>query len=156
MKKKQTLEPEAFARIWNNHAISTQTIADYLGVTRAAVSWRAHHMGLPSRTKLRRRVVKDQALFKYLWNARVSAEDIARHFGLKSHSCVTPLRIGFGLPGRQRGPGGKGGWLPNTPLAVALAEYRDADAKLLEAMRADPAAKRKIAPQGADAHRRAA
>lgn len=156
MTEKRTIDPDAFARIWNNHSISTQTIADYLGVTRSAVSWRAHHAGLPSRGKLRKRVVKDQELFKFLWTAGVSSADIARHFGLKSHSCVSPLRRVFGLPGRARGPGGKGGWLANKPLAVALAEYRDTDAKLLDAMRADPASKRRLAPKGADAHRKAA
>lgn len=112
------IDHEAFARVWNNHKISTQRIADTLGVTRAAVSWRAHHMGLPTRAKLRRRKA-DPELLRRLWLAGVSAKEIAQHFGMSHHSCAVTAARKLGLPRRERGPAGRmnGGWKANLPIA---------------------------------------
>lgn len=151
------LSDEKFAKLWNNHAIPTKAIALYLGVTRSGVSCRAMSLGLAPRTKLRRQVVLNYDLFAHLWAERVSAEDIAKHFGLKSPACVRALRHARGLPKRMKGgKGGSGGWARNTPLAAALASYGDRDSALLKLMQEDPAARRKVAPRALPDEARAA
>lgn len=139
---KNTLTEAQFARLWNNHKIPTNAIAAYLGVSRAAVSWRARNRGLPARTKLRKTKVSqdDRPLLRHLWMSGVATAEIAAHFGLKSHGCTSAIARKMGLPIRVKGgSGGAGGWPRNTPIAVALAAWVDADNKLLAAMKADAA-----------------
>lgn len=148
---KPTLTPAQFAALWNDHDIPTKAIAAYLGITRQAVSWRARREALPGRDKLRKSKVKkrDCALFSHLWAANVSVAEIAEHFGLKSHGCAGVVAGHLGLPRRMKGgAGGAGGYRRNTPIAVALEAWLDADAKLLAALQADPTTKRKIQPNG--------
>jgi len=106
------IDAATFARMWNCHRIATKEIAQWLGVTRQAVSDRARRMGLPSREKVRKHLVhKDQ--LRDLWMAGVAAKDIAAYFGLASHSCVSRAVTLAGLPRRTRGKGGNtpGGWI---------------------------------------------
>lgn len=112
---------DIFARLWNDHRIPTARIAETMGVTRQAVSWHAHHMGLPSRTKLRRRK-SDPALLSEMWLAGVRSSDIARHFGMAHHSCAVTAAKKMGLPRRKRGPSGRmnGGWEANITLEQFL------------------------------------
>ncbi len=107
-----------FARLWNDHSIPTQRIAEAMGVTRQTVSWHAHQMGLPSRAGLRHRKA-DPALLREMWLAGVSAREIAEHFGMAHHACVVTAAKNLGLPGRVRGPAGyrNGGWVANLPIA---------------------------------------
>ena len=117
-------DDDTFARLWNCHAIPTGQIARALGVTRQAVSDRAHRMGLPGRDKLRRTKVRRDEL-RDLWLAGVASKDIARHFGLKSHTCVSNAVGRAGLPRRRRGKGGKTrcGWIGTIPIE-AYADQR--------------------------------
>lgn len=119
---RRRVDPDAFAQAWNSHAIPTDRIASVLGVTRQAVSDRAQRMGLPSRAKLRKSKVRRDEL-RALWLAGVCLKDIAAHFGLKSHSCVTHAVRMAGLPRRVRGRGGKthGGWIGT----ISMAEYAE-------------------------------
>lgn len=150
MTEKRTLTPAQFEVLWNDHNIPTKAIAAYLGVTRSAVSWRAHNAGLLSREKFRKTKVKkkDHGLFRHLWERGVSTAEIATHFGLKSPGCVSVLAGHLNLIRRVKGgTGGSGGWPKNTPIAVALADWLDADAKLLAAMQASPTTQRKTQPR---------
>ncbi len=119
---RRRLDAADFARLWNCHAIATEDIARALGVTRQAVSDRARRMGLPSRAKLRKTLVRRDTL-RDLWLAGVASKDIARHFGLASHSCVSRAVKMAGLPRRKRGKGGqtRNGWIGT----ISIEEYAD-------------------------------
>lgn len=114
----------AFCSLWNNHAVPTRRIAEAMGMTRQGVQYWAARLGLPSRAKLRRRK-HDPALLAEMWAAGVSTSDIAQHFGLAHHACVSTAARCMGLPRRQRGPSGRmnGGWRP-TITAAAFFEAR--------------------------------
>ncbi len=111
-KVKREVDAETFARLWNCHRISTDEIAQWLGMTRQGVSWRARAMGLPSRVKVRRKLTRDAEL-RELWMAGVSTRDIAAHFGMAERSCASRAARLAGLPGRTRGNGDgkRGGWV---------------------------------------------
>lgn len=129
-KSRRDVDPETFARLWNCHQISTKEIAAWMGVTRQAVSDRASRMGLPSRAKVRKRLVRYDEL-RELWTAGVASKDIAEYFGLANHSCVSQAVRNAGLPRRKRGKGGKthGGWIGT----ISLQEY--GQVKLAERMK---------------------
>jgi hypothetical protein len=86
-------------------------------------------MGLPSRAKVRKRLVRDDEL-RELWLAGVSTTDIAKLFGLASCSCVSRAVLLADLPRRKRGIGGNthGGWIGT----ISLYDYRQS--KLAERM----------------------
>lgn len=130
-----------FARLWNDHSVPTKRIAQVMGVTRQAVSWHAHHMGLPSRQKVRLRKA-DPNLLREMWLAGVSSADIARHFGMAHHSCATTAARKLGLPRRKRGPSGRmnGGWQANITIEEFF-EGKDAEKMAEAAARASMAAK---------------
>ena len=129
---RREVDPDTLARLWNCHRISTDEIAQWLGVSRQAVGDRARRMGLPSGAKVRKRLVRDEEL-RELWLAGVSTTDIAKLFGLASRSCVSRAVLLAGLPRRKRGKGGKthGGWIGT----ISLEEYRQI--KLAERMKAE-------------------
>ena len=125
---RRVVDRETFTRLWKCHTISTEEIAQWLGVTRQAVSDRARRMGLPSRAKVRRRIIRLEEL-KDLWKAGVATKDIAAYFGLAHHSCVSTAARNAGLPPRQRGVGkGAGLWIGT----ISMREYREL--KLAERM----------------------
>jgi predicted transcriptional regulator len=128
-KLRREVDLETFTRLWNCHRISTEEIAQWMGVTRQAVSDRARRMGLPSRAKVRKRLVRDDEL-RELWLAGVSTTDIAKLFGLASCSCVSRAVLLADLPRRKRGIGGNthGGWIGT----ISLYDYRQS--KLAERM----------------------
>ena len=115
------MNKEAFIAAWNNHKIPTARIAEALGVSRAAVSWRAHNMGLPTREKVRRKK-HDPALLAEMWMAGVSAKEIAEYFGMAHHACASTAAKKQGLPKRERGAAGyrNGGWKANLPISLFL------------------------------------
>lgn len=119
---RKVVDRETFTRLWNCHSIPIRQIADALGVTPQAVGDRARRMGLPSRAHVRKRLVRADEL-RELWMAGVAAKDIAAHFGLASHSCVSQAVANAGLPRRRRGKGGKthGGWVGT----ITMREYRE-------------------------------
>lgn len=127
---RREVDPETFARLWNCHRISTEEIAQWMGVTRQAVGDRARRMGLPSRAKVRKQLVRNDEL-RELWLAGDAAKDIAEYFGLASHSCVSRAVLLAGLPRRKRGKGGNthGGWIGT----ISLHDYRQM--KLAERMK---------------------
>jgi hypothetical protein len=131
---------DVFARLWADPKVPTQRIADAMGMTRQAVSWRARQMGLPSRANVRRRVI-DPVLLRDMWLAGVRSADIAAYFGAAHHSCVCTAARNLGLPRRQKG--GKsgfrnGGWQKN----ITLAEWQELRAarRMAETARAEQAA----------------
>ena len=113
------MNTDAFIAAWNNHKIPTARIADALGVSRAAVSRRAHNMGLPTREKVRRKK-HDPALLAEMWMAGVSAKEIAEYFGMAHHACASTAARKQGLPKRERGSAGyrNGGWKGNLPIGL--------------------------------------
>lgn len=134
MGEPRSFNREIFAVLWNNHRVPTARIAETMGITRQAVSWHGHHMGLPSREKLRKRK-SDPALLSEMWLAGVRSADIARHFGMAHRSCAITAAKMLGLPGRKRGASGRmnGGWEPN----ITLEEFLEArlGARMAEAAR---------------------
>lgn len=133
---KRTFDRKIFASLWNDHSIPTQRIADAMGISRQGVSWHAHHMGLPSRAKVRRRKA-DPVLLREMWLAGVSSAEIAAHFGMSHHSCAVTAAKKIGLPRRERGPSREmnGGWKKNKPISEFLYEREQAElaAKMAEA-----------------------
>lgn len=137
-----------FARMWaDKEGWPLNRIAERLGITVQGVRSRARTRGLPPRTNAKPTLCKvsgREEVFRSMWLFGVRTCLIARHFGAGSR---WPERIvaRLGLPPRRRGH------------VTALASVEEwADAQTLAAMRADAAAKRKLAPQGAAAHQRAA
>ena len=112
--------PEIFEKLWANHKIPTQRIADAMGISRQGAGWHAKRMGLPSREKVRR-IKHDPALLAEMWIAKVSSADIAAHFGMAHHACVTTAARVAGLPPRKRGSSGRmnGGW----EATISAAEF---------------------------------
>lgn len=121
---------EAFRLAWCNHAIPTKAIAEAMGITRQAVSWRAHHRGLPSRAKIMAKA--DDETFSRMWLAGVRSSDIARHFGYTFPQYVRARRVRLGLPKRERSRDGKtiGGW-----GYITLEEFHEAELGRLMAQR---------------------
>jgi hypothetical protein len=133
---------DVFARLWNDPKVPTQRIADAMGMTRQAVSWRARQMGLESRALVRRRVIEPD-LLRDMWLAGVRSADIAAYFGAAHHSCVCTAARKLGLPRRQKG--GKsgfrnGGWQKN----ITIAEWHELQAvrRMAEAAQVTRAAMR--------------
>lgn len=126
-----TFNRDVFAKLWANHRIPTAKIAEAMGISRAGVSWHAHHMGLPTRSKVRKRKA-DPDLLTEMWMAGVKASDIAQHFGMAHHACAATAARKLGLPKRQRGQSGKmnGGWRAN----ITMAEFLEAKAGVQMAM----------------------
>ena len=106
-----------FARLWSCLTITTDEIAASVGVTRQAVGYRAKRMGLPPRSKNRRRKAAPNELAE-MWRAGVRCADIARHFGMAHGACVSTAARKLGLPPRVRGAAGfrNGGWARNITL----------------------------------------
>lgn len=118
---KREIDAATFARMWRCERIGTEEIARFLGVTRQAVSLRAHNMGLPSRKHVRAKRWREAEL-RELWLAGVSTREIAAHFGLGAPSCVSRAVTLMGLPRRVRGKGGKthAGWVGT----MSMEEYQ--------------------------------
>lgn len=133
----------AFCALWNNHKVTTQRIADAMGITRQGAGWHAKRLGLPSREKVRRRLADQDALTE-MWLAGVSAKEIAAHFGMAHHSCAVTAARKLGLPRRQRGPSGKmnGGWLPTITAEQFFTDKAQGvlGARMAEAARTEQAA----------------
>jgi hypothetical protein len=136
------IDPHELRILWPRHDIPTRAIAAHFGVTRQAVSWAAHRAGLPPRTRLRRRLIDPDEL-RDMWLAGVASPEIARHFGVAHHSCVTHSARKMGLPRRIRStggmPGARGGWLPT----ITLQQYFEM--RLAQAMADEAASRRRVA-----------
>ena len=119
MSRGKPFNREIFARLWNDHSIPTKRIAAALGLSRQGVSHRARRMGLPHRTKVRKRL-HDPQLLKELWLFGVSSKEIAEHFGMAHHACACRAARKLGLPKRTRGKGkgGLGGWGERLPISA--------------------------------------
>ena len=96
-----TLEP-----VWNTRTISIDRIADVLGVSRQGLSYRARAMGLPSRAGNYDGQKKcSDDLFRRIWMAGVSLQEIADYCGYSARQNVTQRSRNMGLPQRTRGEG---------------------------------------------------
>lgn len=138
--KLANITAESLGPVWSRLDIPTARIAAALGVTRQALSRKAHNLGLPSRGN--NQVLKCKiadAEFTRLWLAGVAVKDIRRICGYAGHGVVRARRIRLGLPKRERkkGSGNHAGWPPNTSL-LALAEPLIAE-KWIAARRAEGA-----------------
>lgn len=113
---REVLEP-----LWLRRDISTERIAEVLGVSRQAVSLKAKRLGLPSRAgNQASRQNVDAATFERLWRAGVCTTDIAKAFGYCNRTAVSHRARMMGLPRRRRGAG-PGGWAGT----IRAAEFRE-------------------------------
>ncbi len=104
---------QALAAVWSSK-VPTKRIADSLGVRPRAVRLKALGLGLPPRERgmtLRR---GDNALFKRLWGAGLSEQDIATLLGYTNTSSVRSRRSRLGPPSRGTCAG-----------RITLAEWRE-------------------------------
>jgi hypothetical protein len=118
---REMLEP-----VWLRRDIPIARIAETLGVTRAAVSWHAKKLGLPSRAgnQESHKRGSDKRLAA-LWSAGVSSTEIAKAVGYTHHSSVSCRARMMGLPPRNRGNASgfydpDGQWRNHTPLRDVL------------------------------------
>lgn len=116
-RKRREVDAATFERLWRCHTIGTHEIAEWIGISRQAVSDRAKRMGLPQRAKNRRKLSNDDEL-RELWLAGVCVKDIAAHFGYAHPSAVGVAVRNLGLPPRHRGKGTKfpNGWVGTISL----------------------------------------
>lgn len=118
------MPPEAFAAAWACHSISTARIAERLGVSPAALHWRARSLGLPRRPTGPQRAKKcSDDLFRRMWMAGVSTPEIARECGYSRYPAASHRARLLGLPRRVRrsGSGGPAGW----PPTITMAQFRE-------------------------------
>lgn len=93
-----------FLRLWNDNSLTTEEIGRRLQITQSNVCKRAKARGLPPRGPNARFAITDTDQFREMWEAGVTIEDMARHFGVFS-TTIKRARIRFGLA-----PRGKGDW----------------------------------------------
>lgn len=105
-KRGKSVTMAEFERLWNDLSLTQGEIGEKLGITRAAVRFRAKRRGLPARgyTDVMLRRDYDADLLRQMWDARVHSEDIAAHFGFP-HTCMNHYRRKLGL--KSRGHGGR-------------------------------------------------
>jgi len=114
---RELLEP-----IWSRRDIAIKDIAARLGVTRQAICSKAKTFGLPSRAGNQIKYGSDD-IFRRLWLAGVSTNEIAAALGYSHKSAVGVRSKAMGLPARTRmsSDGGPGGW----PRALTMAQYQE-------------------------------
>lgn len=99
--------------------LSTQKIADTLGVKRQYVSVFARKLDLPSRFgNYESRKRGSDKYFTELWNAGVSLEEMRVELGYKKRNGVTVRRKHLGLPVR-------GGKFKTTPISDFKAKRKE-------------------------------
>lgn len=104
---------EDLAPIWARREINIATMAKALGVSRAAVSWHAKKLGLPSRAGNQEcNKGCSDAEFVSMWMAGLHGSEITRICGYSCRNSVAIRRVNLGLPtrGRSSGTGRHGGW----------------------------------------------
>jgi hypothetical protein len=97
---KQVSEAE-FRRMWNDHSMPAQVIADRLGISVSAVGCRARCRNLPNRPGGKgsgRRLKKE--LFREMWDANVKPAHIAGFFKVCPENVTKRARI-WGFPDRD-------------------------------------------------------
>jgi hypothetical protein len=110
-----------FVRLWNDLSLTQDEIGERLGISRAAVYFRAKKRGLPARgyPDVIQRRDYDADLLRQMWDGRVHSEDIAAHFGFP-HNCMGHYRRKLGLKSR-----GHGGRIEVIRIAQFLADERE-------------------------------
>ncbi len=94
---REVLEP-----VWMRNDIPTKVIAARLGVTRQGLSYKAHSLGLPSRFGNKDCCKKcPDDVFRRMYQAGVSLQDIANECGYTRRQSVTQRRKMMGLPARS-------------------------------------------------------
>lgn len=93
-----------FVRLWNDPTLTAEEIGRRLQITQTTVSKRAKSRGLPPRRGLVQFRIHDTYTFREMWQAGVSIEEMARHFGVFS-TTIKRTRTRLGLA-----PRGKGDW----------------------------------------------
>lgn len=105
--------------LWSRLDIRTENIAKALGVTRAAISYKAKTLGLPPRTGNQEcaKLLPD-AVFKRMWVAGVSVYDMAKAGGYSHPGAISHRRKVLGLKARTRSTGGnnRSSWNETIPI----------------------------------------
>lgn len=93
-------------RLWLDQTLSREECARIVGLTCANFWRRAKALGLPSRGEGGRPIViRDEAEFRRMWLAGVSAARIAAHFGVcRDTPLKTARRLGLQARGKGRKP----------------------------------------------------
>lgn len=98
----KTISLAEFRRLWASDMTVGQ-IAEYLGVTRSAVQFRAKRRGLPPKARILTYAPRPpRDVMARMWLAGVRLTDIAAHFGMTYGLAVKLVRE-FGLPLRPVG-----------------------------------------------------
>lgn len=103
---------EDLAPIWARKDIPLSKMAEVLGVTPQALSYKARSLGLPPRSK-----IMSDARFRALWLAGVRTAEIAAEAGYCGCEPVIKRRCRMGLPSRGRG----------RSHLISIEEYREAE-----------------------------
>jgi hypothetical protein len=90
-----------FRRMWEDHSLPAQVIADRLGITVAAVGCRARIRKLPKREGGKGSGRKlEPVLFREMWEANVKPAHIAAYFGVHVENISKRARL-WGFPDRD-------------------------------------------------------
>lgn len=115
-----------FKRLWDDQMLTLEQIGDRLGMLPRVATLHARRLGLPERKCGQKPTYTFDADFDALWRAKVSCQDMARHYG----GCSKSL-IGVEARRRKLPPRPRAGKL--MPIANALEAL--AAEKLAQAMR---------------------
>lgn len=115
-----------FRRLWADQTMSLRQIGERLGMVPRVVQLHARRLGLPTRKCGQKPTYAFDADFDALWAAKVSCQDMARHYG----GCSKAL-IGVEAKRRNLPPRIRAGKL--TPIATVLEAL--AAEKLVKVMR---------------------
>lgn len=121
----KNLTREALEPVWFRRSIHLERIASSLGVSRQGLSSKAKALGLPPRGMnydLQKKCSDD--LFRRMWMAGVSLQEIADYCGYTKPQNVTQRRKNMGLPARTRGKetGRHAGW-----PTIGLSDFLEGD-----------------------------
>lgn len=126
-----------FKRLWENDALTLEDIGECIGMVPRVVTNHARKLGLPERKCGPKPTYTFDEDFDALWRAKVSCQEIARHYG----GCSKSL-IGIEAKRRKLPPRPRAGKLhPIATVLEALAAKKLAEAMRREAEIADLARK---------------
>lgn len=75
------------ARLWTGNTLSAAEIGKTLGISGAAVGWRAKALGLPARaTGPKHGFDPESELFQRMWRANVRPSEMGRFFGVREQA----------------------------------------------------------------------
>ncbi|VDC31396.1 winged helix-turn-helix domain-containing protein [Pseudogemmobacter humi] len=88
-KRGKVISRAALARLWDDPGLSSDRIGEMLGISGAAVRWRAKTLGLPPRAGGEKpHYDLDCEIFERMWRANVRPAEMGRHFGVRLHAIL--------------------------------------------------------------------